>query len=309
LKAGKRGDRYGHLTALASFLFGCEDILLVNNNAAAVFLILNTLSSKKETVVSRGELVEIGGGFRIPEVMANSGAKLVEIGTTNKTRIADYEKAISEKTSMLMKVHRSNFVIRGFSEEAEYGQIVELAKQKNLIDYYDIGSANSSSLKKDALANEADIFEIMKLSPSIVSFSADKLFGGLQAGIILGKKELIAKLKKNQLLRMLRCDKLTLAITERTMLEYAFGDYRRGNAWQRQQMPHKKSGKYHIEANRQRAFLHRTNYRICRRRQPSRRADTISRNSNKLQNKARKNRKNTQGKRRHSQNRKQQTPS
>lgn len=224
LKAGKRGDRYGHLTALASFLFGCEDILLVNNNAAAVFLILNTLSSKKETVVSRGELVEIGGGFRIPEVMASSGAKLVEIGTTNKTRIADYEKAISDKTSILMKVHRSNFVIKGFSEEAEYGQIVELAKQNGLIDYYDIGSANSSSLKKDALANEADIFEIMKLSPSIVSFSADKLFGGLQAGIILGKKELIAKLKKNQLLRMLRCDKLTLAITERTMLEYAFGD-------------------------------------------------------------------------------------
>jgi L-seryl-tRNA(Ser) seleniumtransferase len=224
LKMGKRGDRYGHLTALASFLFGCEDILLVNNNAAAVFLILNTLSNKKETVVSRGELVEIGGGFRIPEVMASSGAKLIEIGTTNKTRIADYEKAISEKSSILMKVHRSNFVIKGFSEEAQYGQIVELAKQKGLVDYYDIGSANSSSLKKDALANEADIFEIMKLSPSIVSFSADKLFGGLQAGIILGKKELIAKLKKNQLLRMFRCDKLTLAITERTMLEYAFGN-------------------------------------------------------------------------------------
>ncbi len=224
LKAGKRGDRYGHLTSLASFLFGCDDILLVNNNAAAVFLILNTFSNKKETVVSRGELVEIGGGFRIPEVMANSGAKLAEIGTTNKTRVADYEKAINDKTSILMKVHRSNFVIKGFSEEAEYSQIVGLAKQKELIDYYDIGSANSSSLKKDALANEPDIFEIMKLSPSIVSFSADKLFGGLQAGIILGKKELIAKLKKNQLLRMLRCDKLTLAITERTMLEYAFGD-------------------------------------------------------------------------------------
>lgn len=224
LQTGKRGDRYGHLAKLASFLFGCEDVLLVNNNAAAVFLILNTFSNKKETVVSRGELVEIGGGFRIPEVMANSGAKLVEIGTTNKTRIVDYENAMSNKTAILMKVHRSNFVIKGFSEEAEFEQIVKLAQQKGVIDYYDIGSVNASSIQKNGLESEPNISELMKLSPSIVSFSADKLFGGLQAGIILGKKELIAKLKKNQLLRMLRCDKLTLAITEQTMLEYAFGN-------------------------------------------------------------------------------------
>lgn len=224
VKAGKRGDRYGHLTKLASFLFGCEDILLVNNNAAAVFLVLNTFSNKKQTVVSRGELVEIGGGFRIPEVMANSGAKLVEIGTTNKTRIKDYENAISEKSAILMKVHRSNFVIKGFSEDTEYCEIAKLAKDKNLIDYYDVGSVNASSIKKHALKSEPDIYELMKLNPSIVSFSADKLFGGIQAGIILGKKELIAKLKKNQLLRMLRCDKMTLAVVERTMLEYAFGN-------------------------------------------------------------------------------------
>lgn len=225
-RLGKRGDRYGHLTKLAKFLFGCEDILLVNNNAAAVFLVLNTFSKNRECVVSRGELVEIGGGFRIPEVMANSGAKLKEVGATNKTRLADYENAISEKTRVLMKVHRSNFTINGFVEEVAFEDIAGLAKDKGLIDYYDLGSANLTKSKMEFANKEADIYEILKSSPSIVSFSADKLFGATQAGIILGKKALIDKLKKNQLLRMLRCDKLTLAIVEQTMLEYAFGDKR-----------------------------------------------------------------------------------
>jgi len=222
--AGKRGDRYGHLTRLARFLFGCEDILLVNNNAAAVFLILNTFAKNKECVVSRGELVEIGGGFRIPEVMASSGAKLCEIGTTNKTRIDDYQNAINEKTKIVMKVHRSNFVINGFTQEADFSQIVELARKSGLIDYYDLGSASLLEAKEAWANGEPNIFELMALNPSLISFSGDKVFGSIQAGIILGKKELIDKLKKNQLLRMLRCDKITLALVEQTMLEYAFGD-------------------------------------------------------------------------------------
>ena len=226
LKNGKRGDRYGHLTGIAQFVFGCEDMLLVNNNAAAVFLILNTFAKKKECVVSRGELVEIGGGFRIPEVMANSGAKLVEIGTTNKSRIADYENAIGNNTKILLKVHRSNFAISGFTEEASYGQIVELAKSRGLIDYYDLGSACLVDFGEKWSQSESNLFEIMALNPSIVSFSADKLFGSLQAGIILGSKELIEKLKKNQLLRMLRCDKITVALVEQTLLQYAFKDRR-----------------------------------------------------------------------------------
>ncbi len=212
LEKGKRGERYSHLSTLFTKLLNCEDVLVVNNNASAVFLILNTFAKRKEVIVSRGELVEIGGSFRIPEVMKNSGAKLVEVGATNKTHLCDYEENISERTKMLMKVHKSNYSIEGFTSEVEFKEISKLAKEKGLIAYFDLGSGHLVDLPYGLSHSEPSLHDIMKDDPSLLSFSGDKLFGSVQAGIIVGKKELIAKLKKNQLLRMLRVDKLTLSI-------------------------------------------------------------------------------------------------
>jgi len=196
LKTGKRGERYSHLGEKLSFLLGCEDAIVVNNNAAAVFLVLNTFSKNKNTLVSRGELVEIGGSFRVPDVMRESGALLKEIGTTNKTKISDYENGIDENTAILMKVHKSNFSIVGFCEETDFSDITALATKKGLVDYFDVGSL---ALKKyDFIGDEPSAEEIFSNNPSLVSFSGDKLFGSVQAGIIAGKKELIEKIKKNQ---------------------------------------------------------------------------------------------------------------
>ena len=212
LEKGKRGERYSHLSTLFTKLLDCEDVLVVNNNASAVFLILNTFAKRKEVIVSRGELVEIGGSFRIPEVMKNSGAKLVEVGATNKTHLCDYEENITERTKILMKVHKSNYSIEGFTSEVAFKEIARLAKEKGLIDYFDLGSGHLVDLPYGLAHSEPSLHDIMKDNPSLLSFSGDKLFGSVQAGIIIGKKELISKLKKNQLLRMLRVDKLTLSI-------------------------------------------------------------------------------------------------
>ncbi|MDK2063351.1 L-seryl-tRNA(Sec) selenium transferase [Aliarcobacter butzleri] len=220
LKKGKRGERYEHITKSLQALTSCEDAIVVNNNASAVFLILNTFCKNKEVIVSRGELVEIGGSFRVPEVMNQSGAKLKEIGTTNKTHLRDYENAICEKTSMLMKVHKSNYSIEGFSSEVSFEEIVKIAQQNNLIDYFDMGSGHIIDLPYNLNKDEPSILDIMKYKPSLLSFSGDKLFGSVQAGIIIGKKELIAKIKKNQLLRMLRVDKITLVLLEETLNSY-----------------------------------------------------------------------------------------
>ena len=214
---GKRGERYSHISDVICRVLGCEDVLIVNNNASAVFLILNTFAKKKEVIVSRGELVEIGGSFRIPNVMKESGAKLVEVGTTNKTHLRDYEENISKKTSMLMKVHKSNYSIEGFSSEVEFKELVCLAKENNLIDYYDMGSGHLIDLPYGLDKYEPSVLKYMQENPSLLSFSGDKLLGSVQAGIIVGKKEYIAKLKKNQLLRMLRVDKLTLALLEESI--------------------------------------------------------------------------------------------
>lgn len=214
LDKGKRGERYSHITKVICEVLGCEDVLIVNNNASAVFLVLNTFAKKKQVIVSRGELVEIGGSFRIPEVMNNSRAKLKEVGATNKTHLRDYENAIGKKTAMLMKVHKSNYSIDGFSSEVEFKDLVKLAKENDLIDYYDMGSGHLVDLPYGLDAYEPSVLEFMKHQPSLLSFSGDKLLGSVQAGIIVGKKEYINKLKKNQLLRMLRVDKLTLAILE-----------------------------------------------------------------------------------------------
>ena len=220
LEEGKRGERYEHITKSLQALTSCEDALVVNNNASAVFLILNTFCKNKEAVLSRGELVEIGGSFRVPEVMTQSGAILKEIGTTNKTHLRDYENAINENTAMLMKVHKSNYSIEGFFSEVSFEDISKLAQKNGLIDYFDMGSGHIFDLPFNLSKDEPSILELMKSNPSLLSFSGDKLLGSVQAGIIVGKKELIAKLKKNQLLRMLRVDKITLALLEESLNIY-----------------------------------------------------------------------------------------
>ncbi len=223
LQEGKRGERYEHIVSTLQALTGCEDAIVVNNNASAVFLILNTFAKNKDVVVSRGELVEIGGSFRVPEVMSQSGAKLKEIGTTNKTHLRDYENAIDENTSMLMKVHKSNYSIEGFTSEVSYEDIIKVAQERNVIDYYDMGSGHMIDLPYNLDLSEPSLIKYMKHKPSLLSFSGDKLLGSVQAGIIVGKKDLIAKIKKNQLLRMLRVDKITLAILEDNLTSYLKG--------------------------------------------------------------------------------------
>lgn len=223
LESGSRGNRYDYTGYLLSTLFGCEDALVVNNNASAVFLVLNTFGKGGRCVLSRGELVEIGGGFRVPEVMKESGAILAEVGTTNKTRLSDYENALDENTKMLVKVHRSNFDIVGFKQDTSLEDIASLAKERGIISYYDLGGGAVSHLA--CCASEPVPQKLIKTGVDLLSFSGDKLFGSVQAGIILGKKELIAKLRKNQLLRMLRSDKITLALLASTVLSYLDKDY------------------------------------------------------------------------------------
>jgi len=222
---GVRGERYSHITKDLQTLLGVESALVVNNNASAVFLVLNTFAKNKEVIVSRGELVEIGGSFRVPEVMKESGAILKEIGTTNKTKLSDYENAIDERTAILMKVHKSNFDIVGFSEDVDFSSISKLAKDNNLLDYYDLGSAYLRELPYNLGQKEPPLKKILNSNPSLVSFSGDKLFGSVQAGIIIGKKEHIDKLKQNQLLRMLRVDKITLSILQESIRAYIFKEY------------------------------------------------------------------------------------
>ncbi|MBX7490477.1 L-seryl-tRNA(Sec) selenium transferase [Helicobacter turcicus] len=224
LQKGSRGERYIHLQGQFKALLGAEDVLVVNNNAAAVFLILNTFAKGKEVIVSRGELIEIGGSFRIPRVMEDSGAILHEVGTTNKTHFKDYQEAISENSAMLFKAHKSNYAIEGFSEEVGFNELVKLARKYNLIDYYDLGSGYFSVLDSVFTGYEPSLETISALNPSLVSFSGDKLIGGAQAGIIFGKKALIDKLKQNQLLRMLRVDKFTIAALEATLSAYLKGN-------------------------------------------------------------------------------------
>jgi len=224
-KTGKRGERYTHVTKDLQNLLGVEDALVVNNNASAVFLILNTFAKNKEVIVSRGELVEIGGSFRVPEVMRESGAILKEIGTTNKTKLKDYENNINQNSAILMKVHKSNFDIVGFSEDVKFEDITKLAKKYNLLDYYDLGSAYIPELPYGLGTKESPIKKILSQQPSLISFSADKLFGSVQAGIIIGKKSYIDKLKQNQLLRMLRVDKVTLSILQESIRAYILKEY------------------------------------------------------------------------------------
>ncbi|HEC1570325.1 TPA: L-seryl-tRNA(Sec) selenium transferase [Campylobacter upsaliensis] len=224
LKNGKRGSRYDAVLEKLKILFECEDALIVNNNASAVFLVLNSLAFNKEVLSSRGELVEIGGNFRIPEVIKAAGVKLKELGTSNKTHLKDYENAITKESAILLKTHKSNFTLKGFCEEVSIKDLGILAKKKRLISYYDLGSGWCGKLPKNLSIDEPEIKKLVKQC-DLLSFSADKLFGSAQAGIILGKKRLIAKLRQNQLLRMLRIDKLSLIFLNESLKAYLQKDY------------------------------------------------------------------------------------
>lgn len=216
----KRGSRYVHLIDIIKKLTGAEDVLVVNNNAAAVLLTLNTLVKDREIVVSRGELVEIGGAFRIPEIIKLSGGTPVEVGTTNKTHLKDYENAITDNTGALLKVHTSNYKIVGFTKEVSNEEISYLARENELVSINDLGSGQFVDFSKFGLPYEPTVKEVLDSGIDIVTFSGDKLLGGPQAGIIVGKKEYIKQMKKNQLTRALRVDKMTLAALEATLKLY-----------------------------------------------------------------------------------------
>ena len=220
LEEGKRGERYAHFEELLCKITGAEAAMAVNNNAAAVLLVLNTMGKGGEVVVSRGELVEIGGKFRVPDVMEQSGATLVEVGTTNKTHLADYEEAVTEETKALLKVHTSNYRIVGFTESVSVMELAKIAKEKELPLIEDIGSGVLVDLSKYGLSYEPTVQESIKAGADIVCFSGDKLLGGPQAGIIVGRKKYIDMMKKNQLTRALRIDKFTASALEILLMEY-----------------------------------------------------------------------------------------
>ena len=220
LEAGERGSRYVHAVGLLKLVTGAEDALVVNNNAAAVLLCLAALARDREVVVSRGELVEIGGGFRIPEVMAQSGARLVEVGTTNRTCRADFERAIGPDTALLLKVHRSNFRMEGFVSEMSWPELVELGRARGIPVMFDLGSGCLFDLAGAGVGDEPVVPQVVAQGGDLITFSGDKLLGGPQAGIILGRQDIVARLRRHPLLRALRVDKMTLAALSATLALY-----------------------------------------------------------------------------------------
>ncbi len=220
LPSGKRGKRGGFTEELICNLTAAEDALIVNNNAASVFLILSEFANGKDVVISRGELVQIGGGFRIPDILKQTGARLIEVGTTNITETEDYRKAISENTAMILSVHQSNFKIEGFSKAATLKDLAGL-KSSSVLFIRDLGSGNLLVDARFPKSFEPTVSHELSQGADIVCFSGDKMLGGCQAGIIVGKKELIGRLKKNPLMRMLRTDKITYYILQETLIHYA----------------------------------------------------------------------------------------
>jgi len=217
---GRRGKRYVHVKRILREVTGAEDALVVNNNAAAVLLCLNTFAKGKEVILSRGELVEIGGSFRIPDVMAASGAILREVGTTNKTHRYDYERAINENTALIVKIHRSNFRIVGFTDEVDIEELVNLGKKHTIPVMFDLGSGSLIDMRPYGIHIEPSVQEVVKTGVDLTTFSGDKLLGGPQGGVIVGKKEHIERIQKNPITRAVRIDKLTLAGFEATLSEY-----------------------------------------------------------------------------------------
>lgn len=224
LAQGERGSRYSHVEEILTRLTGAEAGLVVNNNAAAVLLGLNTLAQNREVIVSRGQLVEIGGAFRIPEVMKSSGARLVEVGTTNKTYISDFAGAITDDTALLFSAHTSNYKIIGFSEEVKLTEMVKLGAERGLPVMHDLGSGILHDMTDWGLKDEPTVQQCVAAGVDVITFSGDKLLGGPQAGIIVGRKKYIDVMKKNQLTRALRVDKITIAALEATLLEYLEGN-------------------------------------------------------------------------------------
>jgi len=220
LERGRRGDRYVAVIDLLRRLTGAEEALVVNNNAAAVLLALQTLAAGREVVVSRGELIEIGGSFRIPDIMRSSGAELHEVGTTNKTHLADYQGAMNERTALLLKVHTSNYRIVGFTESVPREALVRLGNSSQLPVMEDLGSGNLVELSAYGLEQEPTVSEVIRAGVDVVTFSGDKLLGGPQAGILVGKQRYLELLKRHPLNRALRIDKMTLAALEATLRHY-----------------------------------------------------------------------------------------
>jgi L-seryl-tRNA(Ser) seleniumtransferase len=220
LEAGERGSRHTHVAALLCELTGAEAALVTNNNAAAVLLALSTLAAGREVVISRGQLVEIGGGFRVPDVMRQSGCQLVEVGTTNRTRLSDYEAALSERTALLLAVHPSNFQITGFTEATPVKALAELAHAHGLLLMDDLGSGCLLESSHYGLAHEPMPQETIAAGADVVCFSGDKLLGGPQAGILVGKAEVLKRIARHPLMRAVRIDKMTLAALEATLRHY-----------------------------------------------------------------------------------------
>ncbi|HEX5807400.1 MAG TPA: L-seryl-tRNA(Sec) selenium transferase [Anaerolineales bacterium] len=220
LERGRRGSRLVHAETILQRLTGAESAVIVNNNASAVLLVLSALANRKRVIIARSQLVEIGGGFRVPDVMKQSGAKLVEVGTTNKVRLSDYREALEEPTALVMRAHRSNFKIVGFTEEPGLNEIVNVAHQAGVAVVDDLGSGALLDTAKYGLAHEPTVQESLAAGVDLVCFSGDKLLGGPQAGIIVGKQELIARIKKHPLARALRADKTCLAGITATLLHY-----------------------------------------------------------------------------------------
>jgi L-seryl-tRNA(Ser) seleniumtransferase len=227
LSSGKRTGRTRRVERLLKFLTGCDDALVVNNNAAAVLLAVNTIASKGAVAVSRGELVEIGGSFRLPEILAGASNRVLEIGTTNRTHIKDYERAIDDGATLLLKVHTSNYRIVGFTDEVLVSDLVKLGKSRDVPVMYDQGSGILYPLETRGFTGEENLLSILDSGIDIVSFSADKVLGGPQAGIILGRSDLVSRMRSNHLARALRIDKMTLAGLEQVLVDYCRGEFER----------------------------------------------------------------------------------